>query len=405
MKKYIKEGFTLVELIVVVTILAILATIGFVSYSSYLTWVRDTNRLAQLVSIHDWLELYRTKKDLPLPDDNIEIKVWLNTIWYQWYAGANTLETIDFTKGWQDPKDGTYFTYFLSDDRKYFQLLAFLEEEQNTTTNFTNSSYALDYSNRIVNVYGDKLGILTDENNTPIQEVLNWEIDLLTTTENYTMNLTATDIYTSSWLALSVMEDIVKVWGRGYSVEWSTISYKNPDISIPRDWLLLELLFEWDTKDNTGQNSDGIISWTPLFETWVTNFWNELWQSIYINWTDDQIVFTSNTTLQKMSDSFSWTLWLKSWIQPDLYGRIIDMWDSTLSLGTANANWPRAWIYTWSSRSTIIEGVTTNDSKWHHIIFQRDWSNTMLYIDWVLQWTEAKTGTLTHSSSSFKTGS
>jgi len=61
----------------------------------------------------------------------------------------------------------------LSDDRKYFQLLAFLEEEQNTTTNFTNSSYALDYSNRIVNVYGDKLGILTDENNTPIQEVLN----------------------------------------------------------------------------------------------------------------------------------------------------------------------------------------------------------------------------------------
>jgi len=46
-------GFTLVELIVVVTILAILATIGFVSYSSYLTGVRDTNRLAQLVSIHD----------------------------------------------------------------------------------------------------------------------------------------------------------------------------------------------------------------------------------------------------------------------------------------------------------------------------------------------------------------
>jgi prepilin-type N-terminal cleavage/methylation domain-containing protein len=47
------KAFTLVELIVVVTILAILATIGFVSYSSYLTGVRDTNRLAQLVSIHD----------------------------------------------------------------------------------------------------------------------------------------------------------------------------------------------------------------------------------------------------------------------------------------------------------------------------------------------------------------
>ena len=66
-------GFTLVELIVVVTILAILATIGFVSYSSYLTGVRDTNRLAQLVSIHDGLELYRTKKDLPLPDESVDV--------------------------------------------------------------------------------------------------------------------------------------------------------------------------------------------------------------------------------------------------------------------------------------------------------------------------------------------
>jgi len=66
-------AFTLVELIVVVTILAILATIGFVSYSSYLTGVRDTNRLAQLVSIHDGLELYRTKKDLPLPDESVDV--------------------------------------------------------------------------------------------------------------------------------------------------------------------------------------------------------------------------------------------------------------------------------------------------------------------------------------------
>ena len=84
------RAFTLVELIVVVTILAILATIGFVSYSSYLTGVRDTNRLAQLVSVHDGLELYRTKNDLPLPDDNIEVKVNVQTveysIGYQGYA-------------------------------------------------------------------------------------------------------------------------------------------------------------------------------------------------------------------------------------------------------------------------------------------------------------------------------
>ena len=68
MKKGIK-AFTLVELIVVITILAILATIWFVSFSGYLAWTRDTNRVAQLKSMSDALELYRTKKDLPIPDD------------------------------------------------------------------------------------------------------------------------------------------------------------------------------------------------------------------------------------------------------------------------------------------------------------------------------------------------
>jgi prepilin-type N-terminal cleavage/methylation domain-containing protein len=82
-RSQVSLGFTLVELIVVVTILAILATIGFVSYSSYLTGVRDTNRLAQLVSIHDGLELYRTRNDLPLPDDNVEVRANGTTIAYQ----------------------------------------------------------------------------------------------------------------------------------------------------------------------------------------------------------------------------------------------------------------------------------------------------------------------------------
>jgi prepilin-type N-terminal cleavage/methylation domain-containing protein len=73
MKKYSFLAFTLVELIVVVTILAILSTIGFVSYSTYLTSVRDTNRISQLVSISDGLNLYSTKNTLPVPDNAISI--------------------------------------------------------------------------------------------------------------------------------------------------------------------------------------------------------------------------------------------------------------------------------------------------------------------------------------------
>ena len=198
MKDTKHKAFTLVELIVVVTILAILATIGFVSYSSYLTGVRDTNRLAQLVSIHDGLELYRTKNDLPLPDDNIEIQANGITIAYQWYAGGNTLDTIDFTKWGKDPKDGTYFSYYLTKDRKYFQLMWLLEEE-NLTSQILSSplrrgfawdiAFAVDYTDRVPTTYGKKLWIFTNEYNTPVQEIVIENLDIVTTSKKYVAHL------------------------------------------------------------------------------------------------------------------------------------------------------------------------------------------------------------------------
>ena len=77
------------ELIVVITILVILATIWFVSFSWYLAWTRDTNRIAQLKSMSDALELYRTKKDLPIPDDKIDVKSSGSVIAYQGYIWKN----------------------------------------------------------------------------------------------------------------------------------------------------------------------------------------------------------------------------------------------------------------------------------------------------------------------------
>ena len=215
--KHIKQkAFTLVELIVVVTILAILATIGFVSYSSYLTWVRDTNRLAQLVSISDGLELYRTTKDLPLPDDSVEVSINGSLIAYQGTAGSNTLETIDFTKGWVDPRDGTYFSYYLTKDRKHYQLLWFLEEEASITSQNTNilppqlrgiegelslieQTQAVTYDNRIPTVYGRKLWILTNDQNTPIEQA--WaDLDITAATTWYIAHMTDTE--TLSWSSL-----------------------------------------------------------------------------------------------------------------------------------------------------------------------------------------------------------
>ena len=182
MKKGIK-AFTLVELVVVITILAILATIWFVSFSWYLASTRDTNRISQLKSMSDALELYRTKKDLPIPDDKVDVKSWDEVIAYQWYIWKNVLETIEYTESGLDPKDKNYFSYYLTKNKKYFQLLAFLEEEDSDVValNTFNESYATDYSDRYPKTIGKKLWILTDSNNTPIQELSNitwsWYLD------------------------------------------------------------------------------------------------------------------------------------------------------------------------------------------------------------------------------------
>ena len=170
-----KPAFTLIELIVVVTILSILWVIWFIAYSSYLLGVRDTSRTTQLLNIKNWLEVFKIENKLPFPDDNIEVKDDIETLWYQWYAWIWVLSTIIFSKWWKDPLDWSYFTYYLSDNKKYFQLMAFLEKE-NTEISLWNhiitQTYAIDYENRYPTLVWEKLWILLQETtNIPIQEV------------------------------------------------------------------------------------------------------------------------------------------------------------------------------------------------------------------------------------------
>lgn len=54
-----KNGFTLIELIVVVTIIAVLTVVGVLSYSGTSQKARDSRRMADLEKIRIALELYR----------------------------------------------------------------------------------------------------------------------------------------------------------------------------------------------------------------------------------------------------------------------------------------------------------------------------------------------------------
>jgi hypothetical protein len=42
---------------------------------------------------------------------------------------VKVLETVNYTNGGKDPKDDTFFTYYLTQNRKSMQLLMFMEED------------------------------------------------------------------------------------------------------------------------------------------------------------------------------------------------------------------------------------------------------------------------------------
>lgn len=206
MKKYSFNGFTLVELIVVITILSILSTVGFVAYVDYLKGVRDSSRLQQISEIHGSMELYATRSALPFPDDNISIVAGTTQVWYQGVAGNSVLDAIRFGNGGKDPGSKKYFTYYLSADRKYAQILAFFEEQQAGNLLSYNTSSA-GYEAFYPQVYGSELGLLLEQGtNIPVNELTqytaSWKLDILSITQPVISYITNTEQITGTWQVL-----------------------------------------------------------------------------------------------------------------------------------------------------------------------------------------------------------
>lgn len=199
--------FTLVELVVVIAIIAILATIWFISYTSYMTGVRDTKRVSDLVIIHDWLQSAISKWSVSLPDSYLTINANGTLVWYQWYVWAWILSLIWLQSWWKDPKDDSYYTYYLFKDKKNFQLMAWLEDSPDKLkiTWYNESifpqayAWTPDYINRYPKVYGKQLWVLTDWNHTPVQELLTGSLDIAMTANTYTAYLTDSTSITWSW--------------------------------------------------------------------------------------------------------------------------------------------------------------------------------------------------------------
>jgi len=407
-----KKAFTLVELIVVVTILWILSTIWFVAYSWYLVWVRDTNRTSQLKSISDGLELYRTKHSLPLPDDYVEVKANGEVIAYQWYAWKNVLESIEYTSEWVDPKDKSYYSYYLTKDKKYYQLMWFLEEQSETEVAwlFTRAN-ALDYSIRYPTVYGKKLWILTDKNNTPIQEINNikssWYLDIVNTNDTYIARFKDSITNLSwTWVIFTNLPDSLKggwlygsckaILDKKKSLKWKNGDYMIFDKNLSKilnvycdmttDWGGWTLVLKANWANSTfAYNSNYWITNNTLNEWFFTYDTNEFKSSLFntqgfseINLELDTWSFKNNLVIHKswnsLLDIFNW--WYKTidikknnWLDLVLWSSLQPNCNN-IGFNLPGYSKARIWISANnendcnSNDSVLWIGLTTTNSVW-----------------------------------------
>ena len=144
-----KKAFTLVELIIVITILAILAIVAFVSFREYIGNARDGNKLTTLSNIEKWLTLYNMKTgNYPNPDN--VYGSW-NYSWILlsevWFIGTRVAQGINMNKVPKDPIVQHEYTYWLSKDKKYYQLGSVLENNQSSIVSQT---YANNYISKVI---------------------------------------------------------------------------------------------------------------------------------------------------------------------------------------------------------------------------------------------------------------
>lgn len=105
-----KNGFTLVEILVVATIMVLLTAAGVISYSVFLKQSRDVRRKADLGQISAALEIYRSNND-----------TYPTTGLSQLTAPTVYVQTVP-----TDPKNPTY-TYYYSGSASDYTLGAYLE--------------------------------------------------------------------------------------------------------------------------------------------------------------------------------------------------------------------------------------------------------------------------------------
>ncbi|MEF2176105.1 MAG: InlB B-repeat-containing protein [Candidatus Absconditabacteria bacterium] len=147
LKKFLKS-FTLIELIIVIAIISVLGVSAFLLVSQWIGKSRDSRRISDLKTLEKTIQISFVSKEsvnYPDPDPRIEIKYdKYGILWYQGKFGENMTDFVgNLNKIPKDPR-GDYYEYSLTQDKKFYQLLAILENEKQVSYGIENV-YANDY--------------------------------------------------------------------------------------------------------------------------------------------------------------------------------------------------------------------------------------------------------------------
>jgi len=228
-----RQAFTFVELIVVLTIVAILATVWFTVYESYLWSWRDTNRVVQLKDIHWGLTVYATKTKLPFPEDMITIESLGNIISYQGNLSEGIINSIQYNGWWKDTELWIYPTYTLSNNKKDFQLLSFVEDAETLLLKAPSAQANVAYISLFPKVIGSPLGTILDASTQePLQEmeiITESNFDITTNTQNLRVYYSDTEFFDTSWGDLydiipnKSCKRILEMWKSRWSGEYNIL--------------------------------------------------------------------------------------------------------------------------------------------------------------------------------------
>lgn len=122
MKKYLKKGFTLVELVIVIIIIWILSTISFVSYKQYTSDARDSKRVSDVNSLVKQIELAKTQGAdiftiIMNTSSTIQNNIQISGYTGSWELGINYLSwDPDFT--WLNVEEDLYIDPLTWDNYK-----------------------------------------------------------------------------------------------------------------------------------------------------------------------------------------------------------------------------------------------------------------------------------------------